>query len=163
MISFLYNRSKNFKNTEKKLRGFSEIVNNVKFRRDLAQFTKDIVYKRVKAGYGALNNKYRLPPLSRDYVKKRKLMRLGEGATPGKSNLTATNQMLGAMEISTKGHGFSVYIAATKRRGSSLTNARLASYIQETRPFLHLTDSERRIVKSRMKQEIRKRLLQSLR
>jgi hypothetical protein len=60
------------------------------------------IKKRTKTGKGVDNsgNLYKLPDLSEGYVETRKKNRskLGEGATPKKSNLTASGKMLNSIK-----------------------------------------------------------------
>jgi hypothetical protein len=84
---------------------------------------------------------------------------LGEFARPDKSNLTFSGQLLRSLTFEVKKYGFMVYIPETVRRGSKITNAQLARYLsKQGRPFMNLTAGELRIVKSRMRQQIRKAL-----
>ena len=167
-------------------------------KRDLAELTRSIVYKRVKSGKGvnsdtrpfALTSAKRLTPLSSQYKKYRRsgivefearknygnvfervqvkinvgIPALGEFGSPTKSNLTFTGQMLSSMTFDIKKFGFIVFIPETRRRGEKITNAQLARYVSENgRPFMNLTAGEIRIVKSRMRKQIQKRLRKLLR
>lgn len=79
MISVKYNLS-GLKKTVKKIRAIKSIVNDIVFRRDLAKFTRDMVYKRVKSGKGVDSDSkdpdsttaVRLKPLSKNYKYYRK-------------------------------------------------------------------------------------------
>jgi phage gpG-like protein len=98
---------------------------------------------------------------------------LGEFGKPEKSNLTLSGQMLDAIMMSATEDGFKLVIANTRRRGSKLTNAQVADYVQNggtytngngkvvripARPFFALTAGEIRIITRELETIIRERI-----
>ena len=118
----------------------------------LADFTKDMIYKRVKSGYGVskdtsdqLTKKsfISMKVFSPKYLKYRILNPpTGEFATPKKQNLTYSGQMLKSFITKVKVNGFIIDIADTPRDDSKLNNKQVANYVSEIRPFLAVTDKE---------------------
>lgn len=185
-----WNKATLFQRTRKLLRSLGDIAGDNFLKQDLARFTKELVYKRVKSGKGVTSDRTpfqvtqhrRLLPLSKNYKRYRRTgfvtfiakkkngkkvtvnfnvgrPALGEFGRPDKSNLTLSGQMLASMTFDIKRFGFVVLIPETRRRGESITNAQLARYVSRAgRPFMNLTAGENRIVKSRMKKTIQKRL-----
>ena len=185
----------------KRLEALRTVVNDADLKRDLAKSTRDMVYKRVKAGRGVNSDRRsikatshkRLKPLSKPYVRFRRtgwvsfkakqyfkkggtfyevkdvnfyvgIPALGEFGAPARSNLTLSGEMLKSMQFEIKKFGFTILIPETKRRGGSLTNAQLARYHSESgRPFMALTSGESRIIQSRMKSQVQKRIRPLLR
>lgn len=89
---------------------------------------------------------------------------LGPFGRAGKSNLTMSGQMLESIQFDIKKYGYVILIPETKRREGKLTNAQVARFVaKQGRPFMNLTAGEIRIVKSRMREQIRKRLKKLLR
>lgn len=197
-VSIKWNQATLFQKTKKLLDSLGDIAGDSYLKRDLATFTKDLVYKRVKSGKGVNSdrskfestNAVQLKPLSKNYKRYRRTgyvtfkakkwykslyevvdvefyvgkPALGEFGRPDKSNLTMTGQLLSSMSFEVKKFGFMVYIPETARRGSRITNAQLARYVsRKGRPFMNLTAGEHRVVKSRMKSQIQKRLKKMLR
>lgn len=187
-----------FKEISRRLSALKEVVNDNSLKMDLAKFTRDLVYKRVKSGKGvnsdrrasAVTSHQKLKPLSKGYKRWRAtgwvsfkakkyygsvyevvdvnfyvgIPALGEFGAPNRSNLTLTGQMLGSMQFDIKKYGFVVLIPETRRREGGLTNAQLARHHSNNgRPFMALTSGESRIIKSKMKKEIQKRLRSVLR
>lgn len=195
MANIRWNQAKLFSKAKRLFSTLGDIAADDFLKRDLAQFTRSMIYKRVKSGKGvnstktpfALTRSERLKPLSKGYRRYRSTgivefeakryfkkggqfyekvnvkinvgrPALGEYGSPGKSNLTLSGQLLNSMTFNISKFGFSIIIPETKRRGSEITNAKLARYVQKDRPFMNLTSGEIRIVKSRMKLQIQKRL-----
>lgn len=121
---------------------------------------KDIIYKRVKSGSGVnKGNKEKLKPLSQSYIEYRKKNKpQGKFASPTRSNLTNTGQMLDNFEISVEGLTTLVTIASNGRTDSKLTNAMVAEFVSKERPFMDLSQSEMRLLISLISKEIKKRL-----
>lgn len=191
--SIKWNQATLFQRTQKLFKSLGDIASDPYLKRDLAEFTKTMLYKRIKSGKGVTSDSSRfantsarqLKPLSKTYKRYRRTgfvtfkakkwyksiyevvdvefyvgkPALGEFGRPDKSNLTMTGQLLQSMRFEVKKFGYMVYIPATSRRGSTLTNAKLAQYLSRGgRPFMNLTSGEYRIVQSRMKSQIQKRL-----
>lgn len=155
---------------------------NSRLMMKLGKMARDIVYKRVKSGYGVDSDKLpdgeavrqRLAPLSESYKNKRKgLARfqtksgevrfkikaptLGEFGTVGKSNLTLTGQMLDSIQLTLQRQGFLLSIPPTPRDDSNLTNEEVAKFVTEQgRPFFALTGAELQILIREVELELRK-------
>jgi len=126
----------------------------------VADLAIDLIYKRVKAGYGVTDQKAKAPqkdkltPLSEGYKKYRKKNKpTGEGASPNKSNLTYSGQLLKSLKADTS--NAKVKINAKGQHKSGISNAKLAEYVQELRPFLALTDKEQKQVMNKLKEIFR--------
>jgi hypothetical protein len=120
---------------------------------DLASLARDILYSRVKSGYGvnsdtvANPSKVRLTKLSSGYRKyRRKHPPTGKFATAGKSNATYTGQMLDAIKYDIYKEGFRLYINNNARKGDDQTNKQVAQEYSLKRPFFSLIDREKRQV-----------------
>ncbi len=193
LVKIRWNQATLLAKASRLFRSLGDVAADDFLKRDLAELTRSIVYKRVKTGKGvnsdsrpfALTSSVRLKPLSKNYKKYRRTgvvefeakknygnvyervtvkinvgrPALGEFASPDKSNLTLTGQLLNSMTFDIRKYGFVVFIPATKRRGETITNAQLARYVSDNgRPFMSLTSGEIRIVKSRMRKQIQKKL-----
>lgn len=191
--------NKNIKGIKALLSALGQIQKDAFFKADLAKFTRDMVYKRVKSGKGVSSDKTKffrttakqLKPLSKRYKKWRQTgivefeakkwyggiyervqvsfmtkggaPALGEFGRPGKSNLTLSGELLNSMSYDVTKTGFLVIIPETRRRTGKITNAQLAKYLsKQGRPFMNLTAGESRILKSRMKKQVQKKLRQLL-
>jgi hypothetical protein len=145
---------------------------------DLADKAEDLIYARTKRGIGSDNEK--LAPLSESYIEQRKGLikffkskydghtyaihtdkkhkfdvKLGELATPTKSNATFTGQMLRAM-ANFAGFGyFDVFIRSSERQKGNITNSEVADYYQRSRPFLNYTDGEQRTILRYFEEKVR--------
>lgn len=123
------------------------------FMKAIGVDAKDIIYKRVKAGFGVSNdeadtpNKVGLLALqSQKYIDFRKRVGVkGKFGAPERSNLTFTGQMLESMEVSAEIGGFTISIPAS-RRDDGLTNEDVADRVRVARPFFALTGAEVRIL-----------------
>lgn len=140
----------------------------------IAKMAVDILYKRVKDGYGVDNDnsnnpkKVRLKALSKSYkdfrggkiaFATRKMAgkkwvysyepthapKLGSFGTPGKSNLTLSGEMLDSIDYKMQPDGFKLYIPNTG--SGKVSNKEKAEYVRVSRPFFALTDSEMKILK----------------
>jgi len=128
------------------------------FKQRLGKMARDLIYKRVKSGYGVdeLSNRAtrsRLKPLAQSYVEQRsgraayftkngKVLRvpasesfkprkpkLGAFGSPGRSNLTLTGQMLEAIRYESNARGIRVFIQ-NSARDDGHTNAEIADLVQ---------------------------------
>ncbi len=149
----------------------------------LGKMARDIIYRRVKSGYGVSDDrsqspsKKKLKPLSKSYMnyrsgvadfkakvgRKNKRVRfttqkpeLGAFGSPRKSNLTLTGQMLESIGFGVVGNIVRVYVENTQRAGESITNAELAKKVSDQgRPFFALTSDEQKILIREIEREIR--------
>lgn len=134
-----------------------------KVKEKLAQFAIDRIYKRVKSGYGVTSDQapspaqYRLLPLSKLYKKQRARSKklTGDFATPNKSNLTFTGQMLDAIKYKVTTKGFKIFIGKTARKEGNQSNEDVAWNVSIHRPFLALTDKEQAALKLEYRDYIR--------
>ena len=104
-----------------------------------------MIQRRTRKGYGVRadgGTLERLKPLSKEYVRARRSMRLSSFTSPGKSNLTRSSELLGAIGARRVRPG-SWVINFLVTRDSGLPNARLAQYVAaQGRPFMHLAREE---------------------
>ena len=145
----------------KKFKELKQQALSIKIMKRLAKSTEDLVYKRVKSGYGVKGNtKGKLKKLSPRYKKYRKGKPLGEFGTPNKSNLTLTGQMLQAFGNKVTKNTFNLFIKKTSRKtitgGSDKhNNAKIAEFVSKLRPFLNLSKPEARVIISEYRQHIK--------
>jgi len=107
------NKYKSFKEFE---RDFDNAIDDIlddlsKELGDVADETVEIIKKRTRAGYGVDDNhgsKSKLDPLSPEYKKQRKKMKLSHKARWNKSNLTKTGSMLDSLESKVKDLSFTI-------------------------------------------------------
>jgi hypothetical protein len=129
----------------------------------LARDAIAIIQRRTLLGYGALPSKvktqvgditigvkYKLPPLSAQYIKFRKKYKQLSGKTSArKSNLTLTGALLESIgilkSVKIRGYGL-ITIAPIGQHGKGLSNVTLASYLSKQkypgRHFMELTEAE---------------------
>lgn len=160
-------------------------VNSPSVNQRLGRKCREIIYRRVKDGYGVdsdkkpaeMTNRVKLKKLSPSYIayregkvsffrtkdgrvvpidlkkysKKNKLGKgtfaptLGEFGRPKKSNATFTGKMMRAIYLRHSTDGFQLIID-DQIRDDGLTNAQVAKYYSEDRPFFALTAGEVRIL-----------------
>ena len=160
-------------------------VFNSAFKQKLGKMARDLIYKRVKSGYGVdeLNtrtaSRQRLKPLSPSYIEQRqgraayftksgKVVRvpastsfkprkpkLGPFGAPGRSNLTLSGQMLEAIRYESNARGIRVFIQ-NSARDDGYTNAEIAELVQDARPFFVLTQDELTVLVREIERELRK-------
>lgn len=129
----------------------------------LGTMAVDIIYKRVKGGYGVSDDQsdsptqQRLLSLSPAYVNQRKKLNLGEFGSVKRSNLTLTGQMLSSMSYKILNDKVQISIPPTSRSDGKL-NSDIASYVRQARPFLSLTKGEQRILTTELKNNLRQKL-----
>ena len=98
----------------------------------------DIIRKRTRSGQGVQGGrKTKLKPLSKKYIafRRRNSGRLSPFASPGKSNLTFTGQMLNGL-VKKKVPG-GVIITFDSAR-----NKKVAGFVSDARPFMDLANDE---------------------
>jgi len=98
----------------------------------------DIIRRRTRSGQGVDGGrKTKLKPLSKKYIefRKRNRGRLSPFASPGKSNLTFTGQMLNGL-VKKKVPGGVVVTFDSDR------NKRVAGFVSSARPFMELANEE---------------------
>lgn len=119
----------------------------------LAKDVANQIKKRTRLGYGVASGgkQIRLKPLTEKYIETRQDFseNLSEATTPKRSNLTATGQLLDAIQgtgATAKAEiGFnpnSRRSGLTGRGARGLTNVKLKEYVEKIRPFFGLTNAE---------------------
>lgn len=109
----------------------------------IANWIRDTIYKRTKAGKGLTKQtrsiggagNEKLKPLSDSYVEQRAKTVLGPNASPKRSNLTFTGELLESIEASVKNGEVRVEIP-NKTHGSGISLRKLLDFVEEARPFL---------------------------
>ena len=150
-------------------------INKTSFKKQIVKESIDMIYKRVKTGYGVKSDSdpntvkkrlRKLSPLYKKYRKEyKKKAKFGDFGTVAKSNLTLSGQMLNAFGWTLRLNGFKIFIKKSRRKQVKdffnyisaeaastapkrvLNNAQVAEYVSKTRPFLILAKSEQRIIK----------------
>ncbi len=87
-----------------------------------------------------------------------KVIQTGEFFAPGRSNATLTGQMLNSMRDIVTLKGFKIYIPATKRNGSKLTNAQVYEFFSKDRPFFAITPGEMRILQNEFNKIVQEKI-----
>jgi hypothetical protein len=134
--------------------------------RRLGDKGKDIVFRRVKSGFGVDRErsrnprKKRLKPLSAGYIQQRQREGVsGSFGSSARSNLTNTGQMLDSFEVEAKDRSFRIIVPNTRRRDGKL-NSRVAQFVSQDRPFLAMTRDEQQILRKEVENNVRKVFLQ---
>lgn len=138
-------------------------INNSTFRLKIGKMARDLIYKRVKSGYGTSSTdpitavRTRLKPLSQSYIDQRKKNKktFGEFGSVKRSNLTMTGQMLDAIRYEANSRSIRVYVDDSQR-DDGMTNAEVARYVQEARPFFVLTRDELTVLIREIERELKK-------
>lgn len=140
---------------------FNKLINSSGLKKALATKSKDIIFKRVKAGFGVDNDfspsprKMPLKKLSPEYIEKRRRSQLGKFGSPRRSNATLSGQMLDSLTFKITREGFEIFpknngrrpiIVAGTRVRQRLSNQQVSFFYSIERPYLALTVEEQRIV-----------------
>lgn len=167
---------------------FPKLLVGTKVYRPLAEFARDMLYRRVKSGYGvntddqpaASTSRQKLKPLSKSYRDFRsgkayffrgpegkirrvpgrstRLDNIGAFFSPSRSNLTMTGEMLESLRFTVTSDGFKLIIPNT-RRSDGKTNAEVARYVaQNGRPFMAFHSGELLILRRQLTDIIRDRI-----
>jgi hypothetical protein len=158
------------------IKSLDQLVNDRSFLLRIGKASQDLVYRRTKTGYGVSSlevekpKKTKLKSLHPNYVEYRKGLgqfqkKKGEApkarrvrsnfSSASKSNLTLTGQMLDSISIDVITRGVRLFIENTKRDGETQTNADVAQFVSEARPFFALTDDEQLVILRLIEREIR--------
>ena len=147
--------------------------------KQIGKIAKEIIYKRVKSGYGVDSErsgspkKKRLKPLSDSYKAyrrgdiefrtvdgrvipfpgDRRNKVTGKFGKPGKSNLTFSGEMLDSFEIKAGKLELELIIPNTRRRDGK-TNSEVYEFARKDRPFFAITNAERRILTAEIEDKI---------
>lgn len=143
-----------------------------KFKRQLAEAAKKIIYRRTKAGKGVDNNgnPETLKKLATSTITYRSqvfnsrfsaigALGPGEFFSPRKSNATLTGQMLNAISYNITADGIKFMIERSARGEGGPSNFEVAEYYSKDRPFFNLSDDERRVIARQIEDELRKIVL----
>lgn len=118
--------------------------------KELALLIKELVIVRTQGEGKGTNGT--LDSLSESYIdtRERNRKRLSSKTSPSKSNLTATGQMLNALQATSTANKATVSVKKTKRRAeltggkSGLTNDEVRKYVEDNgREFLKLSPEEK--------------------
>lgn len=139
--------------------------------REFGDMTSDIIYKRVKSGFGVNDERAtdprrkKLKRLSPGYIRQRARDGVrGEFGAPRRSNLTNTGEMLGSFKVQNIRDGSFELVIPNSLRKDGKTNARVAEFVeQQGRPFFALTKDERQILVKELEDRIRRALRATLR
>lgn len=154
---------------EKKLRQSQEIYKDRAFLNNLAKETAEQVKRRTRLGKGinSSGKNERLKQLKESYKKVRKKYsgNLDKDTSPGKSNLTATGQLLNALRGVYKNRSIIIDFDKESRgktltgRKDSVKNSELVGYQEDKgRRFFDLSDSELNGLRRKIANRIRKLL-----
>jgi len=133
---------------------------------EFAELVAQTIYKRTKSGKGLTINKVswgdnslkEIKPLSPEYVSYRSRKILGPFASPRRSNLTFTGELLESIIARIKGDSAIVEIQDIQH-SSGVKMKELAEHVSENgRPFFGLADSEVKIVENYIRRKIRERI-----
>jgi hypothetical protein len=133
-----------------------------------AERAADIIYKRTKSGKGLTRNAVSvgnnslkaIEPLSPGYIEYRKRRILGPYASPKRSNLTFSGELLESIVVKMLGNNVVVAIDSGKHH-SGISLEELARRVSDKgRPFFGLADSEVKILEGFVKRTIRDRIRQ---
>ena len=153
-----------FKSVSRVIRKVKTELLTRSFNRKLGNEAKEIVFKRVKLGFGVDNEDSRNPrrvrfrKLTPNYIRQRRRRGVqGSFGGPRKSNLTDTGQLLDSMIVRANRDGFTILIPDSRRRGGRNTNAEVAIFVSDSgRPFFALTGAEVNILKKSITDRIRR-------
>lgn len=158
--------ARDIKYLEADLRKFIESIVTKQMKLEWAQYLADIIYKRTKSGKGLTQNKVsiggnslkKIEPLSKGYVEYRKRKILGPYASPQRSNLTFSGELLESIVARLKGDAAVVEIENVQHY-SGISMPELANRVSEKgRPFFGAADNEAKILESFIKREIRNKI-----
>ena len=146
--------------------------------REAAEFARAKIVTRTRSGKGIGENgdAVALKPLSDSYKQQRagklafftdeegvvhpytpkRKPKLSTFASPGKSNLTFSGQMLDSLKVISATIGKAVIAPTGRRTGSKLSNKQVSDYVSEERPYLGLTNAEKRGIQALISDLIRR-------
>jgi hypothetical protein len=131
-----------------------------------AQYAVDIIYKRTKSGKGLTSNTVsfggnslrQIEPLSPGYISYRSRRILGPYASPKRSNLTLSGELLESIIARVQGDKAIVEIEDVQH-GSGIGMKELARAVSDKgRPFFGLADSEVKILEAFVKRTLRDKI-----
>lgn len=161
-------RIKSFRQLERELKKISDEIGSQKNTQSVGRIGLEIIYTRVKDGFGVTSDsisqprKRRLKALDPKTIAQRKRRGVrGFRGSPEKSNLTDTGQLLDSIEVRAGKNKFSLIIPNTrrKRRGGEKrvpTNEDVAQYVRGDRPFFAFTNPEKRLLEKTVQKILNK-------
>jgi phage gpG-like protein len=177
--------AKDFSIINKRIKEILEKLQSKEIQTPIAKMAVDVLYKRVKSGYGVTSDdvpapdKRKLTPLSKNYEEVRKgkakwftsktghivkingnftKPALGEFGSPGKSNLTMSGEMLSALTYKLMNNGFMLYIKGKFNQDKAKWNSegRTSPNRIPARPFMAITESEQKVLRREYVNALRK-------
>lgn len=143
--------------------------------RGLAQEAAEEIKTRTRLGYGVSKHEGPKAPLAsladstKDNRKRMKIRGELSGATTvGKSNLTATGQMLDSIKGDAVSRGKAIVKLTGTRDGENLSNEKLGEYMEEgssnrpKRPFMRLSDLQLKRITENLARDIVSRIKRGL-
>lgn len=151
---------------EKLKRQFSQVIElalKPSITRPLAEKYADLIRRRTRLGYGVGEGFKQTKLLdladSTKEQRDRYSENLSSATTPNRSNLTATGQLLDAIEGKGSEARIEIIINDARDRNlsgkkSKIGNKELAGYVQKTRPFFALSSSQQKELVRDIKNEL---------
>lgn len=132
---------------KKELISAAKEIQSISVLREIGNETAERIKVRTQSGKGVSENNKEATPLKklkRSYIEQRKKKKseLSPKATPSRSNLTRTGQMLESMKVTSVKIGSVTIGPSGSRTDSDLNNKEVAGYVSLERPFLNLSRAE---------------------
>jgi hypothetical protein len=147
-----------------KMQAMADALNDVKSPANMkkyGQMVADMIRLRTRLGDGVARegaDKGKLKKLAKSTITSREALqkkgKLSELTSPGKSNLTRTGQLLDSESVKSVSVG-KVTVGPTGTRDDGKTNAEVAEYVSQQRPYNHLSRVETKRVNDAVKKDIR--------
>lgn len=158
---------KDFNRFEKRLESLQDRRLSASNTKRFGELTvKEIVRRTRRDGFGvdSRGNKKRLKILQPSTIKNRKRYKnnLSSKTRPGRSNATATGQMLDSLTVSGRRGGFKIFLKPKRTRELSGSRSKIGNdevafwYEKNGRQFLALTREEKRKLLDRVTKELNK-------
>lgn len=149
-----------FKDLRRAFQQLDSDVFSARAMKGLGEKGKDLLYKRVKDGFGVNSDtekfpsKKKLKPLSPRYIEQRRRKGVsGKFGSPSKSNLTNTGQMLESIKVSADIGEFELSVKSDSRKGGG-SNADVSKHVSRDRPWLSLTKEEQQSLSEEVEKTI---------
>lgn len=139
---------------QKDLSAATKSLSTKEYMQGLGQFAAGLIKKRTRLGDGVKSegaHKEPLKPLSPGYQEARKNdPELSEFASPNKSNLTRTGQLLDSMTAK-NATARTVQVGPSGVRRDGKTNEKIGEYVSKDRPFNNLSEIETKRVSDKIR------------
>lgn len=158
--------AKDIKFLKADLQKFIESIVTKQMKLEWAQLVADTIYKRTKSGKGLTQNKVsiggnslkKIEELSPAYTQYRARRILGPFASPKRSNLTLSGELLESIIAKMRGNDAIVEIEDVMH-GSGINMRELAGHVSDKgRPFFGLADNEAKTLENYVKRKIRDKI-----